>query len=695
MATTDAPASERELVVNFEGYESRIQLDEECRTVWTKGDRVAVIYASAANEEWAYQGETGERVGHLKPAVPNNAFDGETMVAMVYPYNNYSYDVATSSFKATLPATQSYLKASYGLDGNIMAGMIGSPTTLRNVCGWLRLSIKGDGELVQSIKFRGNGGEQVAGEILVNSVDATSTLTTTASKALSEITLNCGDGVKLSTTAKTFFIALPPQTFSEGFTIEVQCDEDRVMTKSTSKSLTIDRNCISPMSAFDFEADKVDVVEEGDGVAYPTNKQVWYLTWPNGLIDVDATAFGAKVLSNEINEMCVDGLCTAINWISFDSVVTTVNPHAFEGSNLDTIYLPHSIETIAASAFAECYDLYAVHLGSGLQNIGDNAFSGGDYLTEIYCRALVPPFLGENVFYVGGSFVGADVFVPMESLAAYKSAAGWSEFADFIQGYDFGSADDDEVRTDFFHRLLLVDHTGIECKYCPSMADRLRALSLSQYASYYNEVACHGGSMTNGDPAYSDAAVVVDGFYRPNGYPALYLNFKGGQIDKSNRLSSEEFVSTMATTFSTSRKAAGADVGIAVSSSTSASKIDVNVEVTAAVSNDYRVNVWVLENGIDGSRQEAATEEWHKVYNHALRAMAVAGSKKDISGESLGTIEAKKSATADYSIALDNSWVVENLEVLVIVSANVGGSYEVVNTALCPANGVRDYEYVN
>ena len=54
---TDTPD---ELIVSFEGgNDTRIQLNEAQKTVWTKGDLVSVFYRSDANQKWQYQGWTG------------------------------------------------------------------------------------------------------------------------------------------------------------------------------------------------------------------------------------------------------------------------------------------------------------------------------------------------------------------------------------------------------------------------------------------------------------------------------------------------------------------------------------------------------------------------------------------------------------------------------------------------------------
>ena len=53
------------LVVGFEGDDTRIQLNEAQKTVWTNGDLVSVFYRSDANQKWQYRGETGSRTAEL------------------------------------------------------------------------------------------------------------------------------------------------------------------------------------------------------------------------------------------------------------------------------------------------------------------------------------------------------------------------------------------------------------------------------------------------------------------------------------------------------------------------------------------------------------------------------------------------------------------------------------------------------
>ena len=61
--------------------------------------------------------------------------------------------------------------------------------------------------------------------------------------------------------------------------------------------------------------------------------------------------------------------------------------------------------------------------------------------------------------------------------------------------------------TAFNHRILLVDHTGNTCGYCPQMMKALETVSKTgDYHSKYYEAMAH--TYSNGDPAFSGAANV-------------------------------------------------------------------------------------------------------------------------------------------------------------------------------------------
>ena len=84
--------------------------------------------------------------------------------------------------------------------------------------------------------------------------------------------------------------------------------------------------------------------------------------------------------------------------------------------------------------------------------------------------------------------------------------------------------DNDAANTSFKHRILLVDHTGTHCGYCPQMMKALKEVAeTGDYHSKYHEAMAH--TYNNSDPSYSVAAEAVTSFYGVNDYPTLNYNF--------------------------------------------------------------------------------------------------------------------------------------------------------------------------
>ena len=380
------------LTVGFEGDEdeTRIQLNEAQKTVWTKGDHVSVFYRSAVNEDWQFMGETGDRTGNITP-VDNSVNPPAThnRVVVVYPYNaDYFFNTETYNVEASLPAVQSYLKDSYGTNGNVMISSSEfNQVSLKSVCGWLKLQLTGDGEVVKSITLRGNSGEQVAGLIYIDSANATATLASASGDAddsevggtlvrpgtiLTEVTLNCGTGVELGAEATAFYIALPPQTFEAGFTVEIEAMDGHIMTKSTNKALTIESNHIQPMTAFVY-----------DGGRPQPNNEIWY-TATAKVEPYYADEFGATYLSNVWDSETGKGI------ITFEGDVTKIGYHAFQDcTSFTSVTIPDSVTTIGVRAFADCYSLTSVTIPDSVTTIGREAFE--------YCTRLTSVTIPDNV----------------------------------------------------------------------------------------------------------------------------------------------------------------------------------------------------------------------------------------------------------------------------------------------------------
>ena len=260
------------LTVSFEADDSRVQLMDN-KTVWTAGDEVAVFYKSNAISTFEFQGKTGDRNGELK--LVNKAVGPVQMekVVAVYPYSaNYLVTPSTGAIEATLPAEQTYLEGSYGLGSSMMisSGYF-TQVMFKNVMGWVKFQLTGEEQAITKIVFRGNNGEQVAGLVYVDADDAYLTLSSTPAEEgeaasgnltfegsnVAEVSLVCETPVVLSSEPTSFYLALPPQEFSNGFTVEIWGQDangnELKMVKKSEAALTIERNVIQPLEAVAYE----------------------------------------------------------------------------------------------------------------------------------------------------------------------------------------------------------------------------------------------------------------------------------------------------------------------------------------------------------------------------------------------------------------------------------------------------------
>lgn len=133
--------------------------------------------------------------------------------------------------------------------------------------------------------------------------------------------------------------------------------------------------------------------------------------------------------------------CRIVNNGAFNSVgitsvtipngVTSIGSHAFLNSKLNTsITIPDSVTTIGQQAFRTTA-IPEVIIGSDITSIGQYIFAGCRQLAQVTILAVTPPTLGGNAF--AGNKAGRKIYVPAESVEAYKTAAGWSTYAADIE----------------------------------------------------------------------------------------------------------------------------------------------------------------------------------------------------------------------------------------------------------------------
>ena len=143
--------------------------------------------------------------------------------------------------------------------------------------------------------------------------------------------------------------------------------------------------------------------------------------------------------------------CLALEEINIP-VVDDIFPDVFQNcESLKRVVIPEGAWRISNHAFDGCRGMQFVEIPSTVERIGENAFANCISLDTVCCLATTPPQLdgetpGKEVFYHSGKARGQNtyygikymkVFVPLESINAYKGAKEWSDCLNiYAIGYD-------------------------------------------------------------------------------------------------------------------------------------------------------------------------------------------------------------------------------------------------------------------
>ena len=170
------------------------------------------------------------------------------------------------------------------------------------------------------------------------------------------------------------------------------------------------------------ELTTIATVTNGGGGGDDTQKWVDYF---NGTLTEFTVPDGVtKIKENAFYD------CYSLTTITIPNSVTSIGNSAFfKCSSLTGVTLPYSLISIGGLAFEHCSGLTSVTIPANVTSINSFAFAKCPNLTSITVKATTPPKLGNSAIPTNISVI----YVPKSSVDAYKSASGWSAYADKIQ----------------------------------------------------------------------------------------------------------------------------------------------------------------------------------------------------------------------------------------------------------------------
>ena len=242
--------------------DTKVFADENLKVLWDNDDRISLFNKYTYNKQYRFTGNTGDNSGEFVDVNPEAVVTGN---ALDYVYSVYPYKTGTTISNAgiislRLPAEQTYRENTFGLGANTMVSATTNTELLfKNLCGYLVLKLYGNNVSVSSINFRGNNNETLAGKVNVTATeDSVPVLVFSGIGNPTSITLTCPTPVTLGSTAENatiFWFAVPPTTFSNGFTITVSDSNNNTFEKSISAEVVIPRNTTLRMKALKVDID--------------------------------------------------------------------------------------------------------------------------------------------------------------------------------------------------------------------------------------------------------------------------------------------------------------------------------------------------------------------------------------------------------------------------------------------------------
>lgn len=189
------------------------------------------------------------------------------------------------------------------------------------------------------------------------------------------------------------------------------------------------------------------LVYSGGTPPTPTFSGKWLASYSDSSTssaDCDSTSaitYGDITLTNLVSVVigdCVTSIgeytfngCRSLTSIDIPSGVTSIGDYAFKDCrSLTSIVIPDSVTSIGESAFESCTGITTCTIGSGVTSIGYGAFNRCSGLTNITVNATTPPTLASGVF---NNTNNCPIYVPANSVNAYKTANKWSSYASRIQ----------------------------------------------------------------------------------------------------------------------------------------------------------------------------------------------------------------------------------------------------------------------
>lgn len=124
--------------------------------------------------------------------------------------------------------------------------------------------------------------------------------------------------------------------------------------------------------------------------------------------------------------------CTNLKRIDISNIDKFNVGTQFMSAGIEEIVFNDNVTDIASSVVRNCQSMKRIVLGSSVETIG-NLWASGNTATTLICKATTPPSADWSLF---NGFNPTNIYVPAESVDAYKADANWGKKASIISAIE-------------------------------------------------------------------------------------------------------------------------------------------------------------------------------------------------------------------------------------------------------------------